>query len=361
MGKVSGTIRNAKIRSVAVCLAASLGAALALSACGTSGAASTKPPASTKSNKKFTIGYVLAAPVTALVSMGKGLKVEANKLGMTVVTASANFTSTKQLEAVNSMISRHVNAIVTTALNPKAFEGAITSAKKAGIPILLYGGAVPGDAMNLANPDYQTAYNAVTAVKSHLASEGKPCNIAVIQGPKIAPPIEARDTAFLAAIKTDGCKLVATQITTKTTTTSAATIVDQWKTQYGSEIQAILPYNDTIALGILSATSPTFNPLVVGFNGSPQDVKEVANGSLWRDYGLENALMGEGFAYAAHRLLTGHKLPATVVEPYVTITKSNAANYHGDSYFLAHPPKVLTIVQQTKDNKKEWVLEYKTQ
>ncbi len=316
--------------------------------------AGARPAATRHVGRHYTIGFILASPVSALIDMGNGVQGEAKRLGMGFDYESASFSSSTQLSAMSSMIARHVSAIITSPLVTKSFETSIEQAKKAGIPVLVYDGSDPGLTMDMTNADYQAAYDMVGYVAKHLRSEHKPCDIALLQGLPVVPALGNRDKGMVAGAKANHCTVLGTQVDTADTLSSAATIADQWKSQFGSKLEAIIPYNDGAALGVVSAVSSSFNPVVVGFNGEPQNVKDVAAGRLWEDYALQNTIMGEGLAWAAYQVLTGHKVPVTVYSPYVLLTKSNAASYKGDTYFLAHPPKSFSIIRY----KGQWQLKY---
>lgn len=338
--------RHRRISRAGLVGTSAMALSLILAACGsssgTASSTSTSAPSTAKS-QHYTIGWIQPAPVTALIDMGKGIKIEAERLGMTVVTASSNFTSSEQLAAMNSMITRHVNAIITAPNNPKAFEGAVQKAKQAGIPVFTYSGSVPGVTADIVNPDYQAAYNSVKIVAKHLKAEGKPCDIALLLGLRVVSALDHRDEGLTAGAKAAGCTVLATQTEQQTTPTAAAAIASQWKTQFGTKLQAILPFNDSASLGVVSTFTSKFHPLTIGFNGSPQDVKDVASGTLYMDFGLENVVMGMGFALAAHEVLTGHSVPKTITSPYVTITQANASSYKGDANYLLSPPKNVSI------------------
>jgi ABC-type sugar transport system substrate-binding protein len=294
-----------------------------------------------KAGKQIVVGYILTAPVEALEAIGAGLKIGAKKYNMKIIEESANFSSDTQISAMQALEAKNVDVIITAPLVPNTFFAAAQVAKNKGIKVMTYDRAGPGVTLAVTNPDEQEAASMVGQLAKELKTEGKPCELGIINGQPTAGPLKARDDGFAAGAKTAGCHVLATQVATQTTTTEGATIANAWKTTYGSKMTGIVSANDEIALGALNSRKGGFNPLIIGFNGESAAVKAVANGSLWADAGLENAVMGEGLAYGAYQAATGHAVPPAVSSPYYVITKDTAATFtqqYADSTIEKLPP-----------------------
>lgn len=293
------------------------------------------------SGKQIVVGYILTAPVEALQAIGSGLKIGAKKYNMKVVEESANFSPDTQISAMQALEAKGVDVIITAPLVPETFFAAAQVAKSKGIKVLTYDRAGPGVTLAMTNPDQQEASAMVQKLAKELKDEGKPCALGIVDGQPTAGPLKARNAGFAEGAKAAGCQVLSTQVATQTTTTQGATIANAWKTSFGSKMTGIVSANDEIALGVLNARGGDFNPLVIGLNGQTAAVAAVANGSLWADAGLENAVMGEGLAYAAYQSATGHSVPPEVSSPYYEITKDNAAAFtrqFADSTILKLPP-----------------------
>lgn len=63
---------------------------------------------------------------------------EAEKLGATVITQSANSDDTRQVRDIESLITRGVDVLVVVPHNGEAMTRAMRSAKEAGIPVIAY-------------------------------------------------------------------------------------------------------------------------------------------------------------------------------------------------------------------------------
>jgi ABC-type sugar transport system substrate-binding protein len=325
-----------------------------VAACGSSSGGSSDTASSTSgsanSSGKITVGYVLAAPVAALEAIGSGVKKEAAALGMNFIEESADFSADQQISAMQALEAKHVNAIISAPLVPASFFQAATNAHKQGIYVLTYNKAGSGVSYAVTNPDTQESTSIVGVLASHLKSEGKPCDIGIIEGQPTAPPLEARDIGFTAGAKASGCTVLASQVATTTTAQEGATIADAWKTKYGSQMTGIVVINDDVALGVLPVRGGQFSPAVVSLNGEPAAIQAVQNGSLYADGGLENAIMGMSLAIAAHDLITKQPVPSLVSSPYYLLTKSTVGNFlktYADANVLAAPLGKVSFTRQS--------------
>jgi ribose transport system substrate-binding protein len=298
---------------------------------------------------QITVGYVLAAPVSALEAIGNGVQKEAKALGMNYVEESADFSADQQVSAMQALEAKHVNVIISAPLVPASFFQAAQASQKMGIPVLTYNKAGSGVSYAVVNPDTQESTSIVGVLASHLKSEGKPCDIGIIEGQPTAPPLEARDTGFAAGAKASGCTVLSSQVATTTTAQEGATIADGWKTEFGSRMTGIVVINDDVALGVLPVRGGSFSPAVVSLNGEPAAIQAVQNGSLYADGGLENAIMGMSLAIVAHDLATKQPAPTLAESPYFLLTKSTVAGFlktDADSTVLAAPLGKIAFAEQ---------------
>jgi ribose transport system substrate-binding protein len=280
------------------------------------------------SGKKISVGYLLAAPVSALEAIGKGIQKESATLGMNYQEISANFSADQQVAGMQALEAKHVDVIISAPLVPASFFQAAQTASGMGIHVLTYNKAGPGVSYAVTNPDTAEANSIVGVLAKHLRSEGKQCNIGIIEGQPTAPPLLARDTGFTAGAKAANCNVLATQVATTTTPSQGSSIANSWKTRFGSQMTGVVVINDDVALGVLPVRGSQFSPEVVSLNGEPAAVTAVQNGSMYADAGLENAVMGESLAIIAQKVATGQSIPATAESPYFLITKGTADQFN---------------------------------
>lgn len=357
------SMRPLRVGAVAALAAITLGA---VAACGSSessnettgsstssGAKSSATNTSTgtaASSKHYSMTYITASAIPALEEQAKGMEVEAKKYSMEANEQGIKFEPAAELTAMHALITRKVSVIVGNPLVPKQFETAVQAAKKAGVTVLTYEGTgelLPGVSQNINEPDEEGAAKLAEEVAQKLSGEGKPCNVAIIEGLPVVGVLAARNKGYAAGAKKAGCTILGKQIDTPDTLAEATKIADTFRSQFGSKLDAVLPYNDQAALGAVASVRPGYEPVIVGINGEAPALEALKEGKLYEDYALRYAMTGEEFAYAAHQLLTGHKVPSMVYTGFVKLTKENVGNYKTVAEVLSEPPPSFSFVKHS--------------
>ena len=290
-----------------------------------------------------TYGYIVASEVPALVSMGNGVEAEATHLGIGYTVQSIGFNPSQQLTVMDNMISQGVSAIITSPLDVGSIQAGITAATNAGIPVIFYDGstgsaASPGLTLNIINLDQNAGEYMVGQIAAKLKSEHKKCALGLVDGITAVPALDHRDLGMAAGAKKYGCKVLSTQTDTADTASAAATIAEQWRSQYGSKMTGVVSYNDDAETGVYGAVAGSkWKPVLVSFNGETTELKLLAAGKVFEDDALANAVIGEGMAWGAYQVLQGKTVPATVQSPYYLLTKKNVKSFTTDAIILDNP------------------------
>lgn len=290
-----------------------------------------------------TYGYIVASAVPALVSMGNGVEAEATNLGVGYSVQSTGFNPSQQLTVMDNMISQGVSAIITSPLDVGSIQAGINAATAAGIPVIFYDGstgsaASPGLTLNVINLDQNAGVYMVGRIAAKLKSEGKKCQLGIVDGITAVPALDHRDLGMAAGAKKYGCKVLSTQTDTADTASAAATIAEQWRSQFSSKMTGIVSYNDTAETGVYGAVAGSnWKPLLVSFNGENAELNLLKSGKVYEDDALANAVMGEGMAWGAYQVLQGKTVPKTVTSPYYLLTKGNVKSFTTDAHILANP------------------------
>jgi ABC-type sugar transport system substrate-binding protein len=275
--------------------------------------------------------------------MGDGVSAEATNLGVGYSVQSIGFNPSEQLTVMDNMISQGVSAIITSPLDVGSIQAGITAATAAGIPVIFYDGstgsaASPGLTLNVINLDQNAGEYMVGQIAAKLKSEGKKCALGLVDGITAVPALDHRDLGMAAGAKKYGCKVLSTQTDTADTASAAATIAEQWKSQFGSKMTGVVSYNDDAETGVYgSVAGSSWKPVLVSFNGENAELKLLSAGKVYEDDALANAVIGEGMAYGAYQVLEGKTVPTTVESPYYLLTKKNAKSFTTDADILAKP------------------------
>jgi len=277
------------------------------------------------SRKSFTLGYVPPTVAPFETAMRQGIKLQAKALGMNVIVAGGQFDPNVQLTAVDSLVQRHVDAILIWPIDENGIAPAFDRAKAAHIPIFVIDSPDARDyTTNFQTDDYAAG---VKLAKVAAAQAAKPCAVGVIQGLPVVPILKARNSGLEAGAKAAGCTVLDRQVNTTDNVVKARDIVTAWRTKYGSKMNVVLAVNDPSALAALSAGTSSFHPVLTGYNGDAANIEQIKKGTIAATAALLSPEIGNGLAYAAYQTLSGHAVPRTVSSPYSIVTKANVGAY----------------------------------
>lgn len=306
-------------RNRVIGLGVAIVSALALALTGCSGNADGGGGGSTDS---FVVGYagaIQANPNNKAIEDSMRNAVE--NFGGDLIVTDANLDPSKQLSDVQSLINQKIDVLVIWPLDPNGIQPAIQQADDAGIPVLVQDTTDGGPyASNFQVTNFESAKEAATLIEEAV---GPKANVAQIEGLPIVGVLDARNRGFKEGAAELGQTILASQVNETDGADGARAIVDAWKARFGSEIQAVFAYNDPSAIGVASAKSPEFDPVVIGMNGDADGIKAVEDGRLLATFDFHPVQVGYSLGWGAHELATGKKLPATVTLEATMIDKSN--------------------------------------
>jgi ribose transport system substrate-binding protein len=305
---------------VATAIVVLAGSALA----GSAGAAKQQP------NAKLTIGishYALIIPFYR--SMTAGFQAAAKKYGWNVVVTDSNFDPSKQIANIESLIARHVDAIVVSPGDANALIPAYKAASAAGIPVF----SIAND-IGAAGKKYETAFYGVDQAgisaerTQYLAKRlnGKGQVIA-IRGPSPIYFVGQDKIGYRRVMaKYPGIKTVFDQ-NAKDLTAEEGLRLAQDAFTANPDASGVWVENDDLAVGVVQAMRAAGKagkiPLV-SMDGSPQAFDLIKKGDLTYTLALPTYLWAQNYSALIRQVLVGHKKIAKVVfGPHFAATKGN--------------------------------------
>lgn len=305
----------------------------------TAGSTATSAGGSAPAGEKFTLGYagaVQANPNNKAVE--DGIKAQAAALGMEVIVTDANFDANKQISDVQSLVQQGVDALIIWPIDPKGIQPALDDARQADIPIIVQDTPDAGEVTSNFQVNNEQAAEQAAALVAETVGTGS--DVAVVQGLPVVGVLLARNEGFANGAAAAGLNVVAEQVNEKDNADGARPIVDAWKSQFGAKLKGILAYNDPSALGAASAVGGDFTPVVVGMNGDSDGVAAVKDGRLLATWDFRPVELGNGLAWAAHEVLTGNTIPATVNVEMTMIDEATVSSWRPIDDRLAAPMAV---------------------
>ena len=279
----------------------------------------------------MTIGFCVSTLSNPyFVPFQTGAEAAAKLLGVNLIFLNANNSNSTELNEVEDLIQRKVDAIVLDPTDSYALIPAVEAANKAGIPVIdidrvVYGGKVAWF-MGCNNIEYGEM-EAESAVKL-LNGKG---NIAILTGIPGASATRDRDKGIDEILsKYPDIKVVARQ----TAQFDKATAMSVFESMLGAhpDIDAVIAENDEMALGAIQAikTMGRKGIMVIGGDGILEGLEAVKDGTEAVDVALVDqpyTIAGLG-VIAAYLTVRGETLtPATLGVKLVAVTKDDVDEY----------------------------------
>jgi ribose transport system substrate-binding protein len=295
---------------------------------------------------------VIANPT--IKAMDQGIKNQAKKLGMSAITIGGEFDPQAQIVAMDAAIQKKVSAISIWPLDPKGIAPSIAKAKAAGIPVFtIWARGVPNITANFQYDDYETAVAIAKLAAAELKRQGKECKVGIIQGIPVVTILKTRNDGLLAGAKASGCTILEQTVNTKDNSDGAQPIASAWKAKHGSDMTAVLAYNDPSAMGTLATVGGDFQPLVTGFNGDSIAVDALKAKRLFASAAAPNVEIGNTIAWVINQMLVKKtKVPNDYQFKYEILTQGNINKYVP---FETRNKKAETIVKVTSKGKLAFV------
>jgi ABC-type sugar transport system substrate-binding protein len=285
--------------------------------------------------EKIKIGY--ACPninntfQTYLVDAAKAYA-EKNNVELIVVDGQQDVIM--QQDQVKALIEQGVQALMVTPADTSAMEPVTAAAKEAGIP-LVYFNTNPYSDGNMPEGTYYVGSQEVTAGELQMGYAGEKLggkgNVAILMGGLTYEASFERSQGVKNIIesKYPDIKVLAEE-TAEWQREKAVSVVENWITAYGDDLDAIFANNDEMALGAINALQAAgiSDVMVFGIDATPDGVKAIEDGTLTATVFQDAKGQSEGAMDFAIKAIKKEAITESVNWiPYVLVTKDNVAQY----------------------------------
>jgi len=269
------------------------------------------------------------------IDMERGAREAADKLGVELIVQSAEreVDVEKQMQIIENLIQRQVNALCITPSGSKEIVPAIVKANKAKIPVLIVDTRVDETTLKEAGGQIATFIGSDNfaggkiAGKKIVESLGGRGKVAVLEGIPGHETGDARLGGFHEALQEhSGIEVIASQ--TANWERALGYNVFQNLLQSNPDIQALFACNDMMALGAvaaIAAAGKTGEIIVVGFDAIDDARSAIQKGEMHGSIAQFPSEMGRLAVEKAFDLLNGKTIADYIPTKIELVAKENLA------------------------------------
>lgn len=285
--------------------------------------------------KTYTVGISLPeAQNPFYVLLGKSAVETFKQCGIEATLLSANADVNEQINNINDLAAKKVDAILMSPLDTEGPASAVKRAHDAGIPIFMVARTLDKRFGNIWKTFVGIHFDEIGKSKGEwVVKNTKPGKVAMLLGPAGALVMVEQDKAFRSVIEPAGYKVTFAQNSTQTRENGLKLSEDALIAN--PDLVAIYASNDDLALGAaqaVKAAGKTGQVAVIGLNGSPPALAAVHKGEMAATVLLDPIGWGRTAALTVADYLQNKKEP----EPFVTFQYRMVGQ--ADAFDLIPPP-----------------------
>lgn len=298
-----------------------------MAACGNSASSSTDEGG----DDGYVIGVSMVTSTRGFHSeLFDGIKAAAEERGVTIIETDANEDVVQQLDDVDSLLNRNVDAILIVPVDETGSVPAYEAADSAGVPII----SVARDAATDLKASFIGAeWESYGSEIAEWTCEhtGGTARVAMIKGPSGASHVNEMYDGYTGYIESDcpGMEVVF-EANAETDGADPGLSLTQDALVAQPDLDVIYVNADDTAMGVLQALSEQRrldDVTVTGFNGEPDAFEAIREGSLEATYALKPFRWGSLALESMVKLLDGETLPSLVPIETVLVDTSTIDQY----------------------------------
>ncbi len=271
----------------------------------------------------MTIGFCVSTLNNPyFVSFTNGAKAEAQLLGINLIVMNANNSNSTQLNQVEDLIQRKVDAIILNPTDSDALVPAVIAANKAGIPVITLDRSVNGGKVDMYIASNNVEYGKLEAQYAVKLLNGSG-DIVLLTGVPGTSAAGDRTKGIMNYLSQyPNIKIVANQ-TAQFDMATAMSVMESILVAHPN-INAVIAENDEMALGAIQAikASGKSGIIVVGGDGIPQGIQAVKDGTEAVDIAQQPYKMAALGVSAAFFIVNGLSIsPTSLSMPLFPVTK----------------------------------------
>ncbi|MGW8062734.1 ABC transporter permease/substrate-binding protein [Streptomyces ziwulingensis] len=263
------------------------------------------------------------------VQIRAGAEERAEKLGVDLTVTDAQNDASQQANQLQNFTSEGLSSIIVNPVDSDAAGPSVRSANKDGIPVIAVDRGV-NDATTsalVASDNVEGGELGARALAEKLGGKG---TVVILQGQAGTSASRERGAGFAAGLKEyPGIEVVAKQPADFDRTKGLDVMTNLLQAHPG--IDGVFAENDEMALGAIKALGSRAGKSVqvVGFDGTPDGLQAVRDGSLYASVAQQPRELGRIAVENALRAADDEKVEKMVKVPVKVVTKENVAGFEG--------------------------------
>ncbi|MEV7035512.1 substrate-binding domain-containing protein [Streptomyces sp. NPDC093272] len=263
------------------------------------------------------------------VQIRSGAQAEAKKLGVDLTVTDAQNDASQQANQLQNFTSSGLGAVIVNPVDSDAASNSVKAANKADIPVIAVDRGVNNaktDAL-VASDNVAGGELAAKTIGDRLGGHGK---IVILQGQAGTSAARERAQGFASGLKAfPGIQVVAQQPADFDRTKGLDVMSNLLQSH--PDVQGVIAANDEMALGAIKALGSKAGKSVsvVGFDGTPDGLTAVKNGTLYASVAQQPSQLGRIAVDNALKAIQDKKVDSTIKVPVKVVTKENVAGFTG--------------------------------
>ncbi|MEU9155592.1 substrate-binding domain-containing protein [Streptomyces sp. NPDC048417] len=263
------------------------------------------------------------------VQIRSGAQAEAKKLGVDLTVTDAQNDASQQANQLQNFTSSGLGAIIVNPVDSDAASNSVKAADKAGIPVVAVDRGVNNaktDAL-VASDNVAGGELSAKTIAEKLGGHGK---IVILQGQAGTSAARERAQGFANGLKAYPEIQVVAQQPADFDRTKGLDVMSNLL-QAHPDVQGVIAANDEMALGAIKAlgSKAGTSVSVVGFDGTPDGLTAVKNGTLYASVAQQPSQLGKIAVDNALKAIQDKKVESTIKVPVKVVTKENVAGFTG--------------------------------
>lgn len=261
------------------------------------------------------------------VEMREGAEAKAKELGIRLLIEDAYDDPAEQASQLSTVAEDSTHAVIIHPTDPDAIIPSVTALNALKIPVLTVdltsnGGDI---ASFIRSDNHAGGQQAAEVLGAALHGEGE---ILILEGDAKLPATSERTAGFQAGLQQFPNLTVSATQSAKFDRAESISVTKQLLDAH-PKVAAIFAENDEMALGAIEALGKRAGTevLVVGFDGTPQGLAAVHDGTMLATIMQQPREIGARAVQEAAKALRGEKLTTEIPLPVITVTKDNIADF----------------------------------